>query len=135
MDYFINFARKKEKKTLLSSQWELLTNQILRSSAHDLIKKHRLEGRTRALSADEAAANVWRDLRVSAVIVATPTYAHEPLIRNALESGKHVFCEKPIATTEEAVLNCYQLAEKVGINRGEDKSLQISKVYDSTSFP
>ena len=75
--------------------------------------RYRLEGRTRALSADDAASVVWRDDGVSAVIVATPTYAHEPLIRNALESGKHVFCEKPIATTEEAVAHCYDLATKV----------------------
>ena len=65
------------------------------------------------MSADDAAAQVWRDSRVVAVIVATPTYAHEPLIRNALESGKHVFCEKPIATTEDAVVKCYDLADKV----------------------
>jgi len=82
--------------------------------AQDLLRKHRLEGRTRAVSADEADAQVWRDPRVRAVIVATPTYAHESIIRNALENGKHVFCEKPIATTEDAVIKCYELAEKVG---------------------
>jgi len=81
--------------------------------AIQLVTRHRLQGRTVPLSADDASA-VWRDPRVDAVIVATPTYAHESLIRNALESGKHVFCEKPIATTEEAVVKCYDLAEKVG---------------------
>jgi len=84
------------------------------SKAKQLVDDYHLAGRTTPLSADDAAAQVWRDSRVVAVIVATPTYAHEPLIRNALESGKHVFCEKPIATTEDAVIKCYDLADKVG---------------------
>lgn len=38
-----------------------------------------------------------------AVVIATPTRFHAPLATSALESGRHVFVEKPIAaTTEEA---------------------------------
>src|SRR4051794_35990089 len=34
---------------------------------------------------------------VDAVDVCTPTPSHAPLILQALEAGKHVFCEKPLA--------------------------------------
>src|SRR5688572_5754971 len=47
---------------------------------------------------------VLADDRVSAVVVATPAASHAPLARRALEAGKHVFVEKPLAlSTEDAV--------------------------------
>jgi scyllo-inositol 2-dehydrogenase (NADP+) len=33
---------------------------------------------------------------LQAVVIATPTVAHEPMVRAALERGLHVFCEKPL---------------------------------------
>lgn len=39
---------------------------------------------------------------VDAVIIATPTRAHEPMIRAAFAAGKHVFCEKPLTLSAEA---------------------------------
>ena len=35
---------------------------------------------------------------LDAVIVATPTASHEALVRDALERGLHVFCEKPLTS-------------------------------------
>ena len=47
-------------------------------------------------------ARVWRDYDamleeagLDAVIVATPSRLHGPMVRKALERGLHVFCEKP----------------------------------------
>ena len=37
---------------------------------------------------------------LDAVIVATPTASHEALVREALERGLHVFCEKPLTLDE-----------------------------------
>jgi predicted dehydrogenase len=39
---------------------------------------------------------VLRDERVSAIVVATPTSTHFPIVRDALAAGKHVLCEKPL---------------------------------------
>jgi predicted dehydrogenase len=39
---------------------------------------------------------------VDAVIIATPTRAHEPMIRAAFDAGKHVFCEKPLTLSPDA---------------------------------
>jgi predicted dehydrogenase len=38
-----------------------------------------------------------RDL--DAVIVATPTHLHRPIVEDALQAGKHVYCESPLAHT------------------------------------
>lgn len=36
-----------------------------------------------------------RDGELDAVLIATPSRSHEPMVRKALERGLHVFCEKP----------------------------------------
>ncbi|XP_067006624.2 uncharacterized oxidoreductase YrbE [Anabrus simplex] len=57
---------------------------------------------------------VFSDERVDAVIVASPTYTHEEIVRKALESRKAVFCEKPIAGDIATTTKMYELADKVG---------------------
>src|SRR6185503_2048188 len=38
---------------------------------------------------------------VQAVIVATPTHLHKDIVMAALQAGKHVYCEAPLANTIE----------------------------------
>jgi myo-inositol 2-dehydrogenase/D-chiro-inositol 1-dehydrogenase len=51
---------------------------------------------------------------VQAVVVASPTACHEETIRGALHSGKHVFCEKPVAQDSASAERCYHLAARCG---------------------
>ena len=39
------------------------------------------------------------DPKVDAVIIASPDFTHQELLDKALDAGKHVICEKPMATT------------------------------------
>jgi predicted dehydrogenase len=50
-----------------------------------------------------------------AVIIATPTTAHEPMVRKALERGLHVLCEKPLTLTSEQSEALALLAESKGL--------------------
>ncbi len=52
--------------------------------------------RTRAI---DSSRQVLDDSEVDAIIVATPAATHFQLAKEALEAGKHVFVEKPLATT------------------------------------
>jgi predicted dehydrogenase len=46
---------------------------------------------------------VWQDAEVDGVIIATPAGSHFELARTALQSGKHVLVEKPLATRASEV--------------------------------
>jgi predicted dehydrogenase/threonine dehydrogenase-like Zn-dependent dehydrogenase len=52
-------------------------------------------------------SEVWEDPDVDAVMIITRDKSHTPLVASALEAGKHVFCEKPLATSYE---ECEKLA-------------------------
>lgn len=50
-----------------------------------------------------------------AVYTASSIETHEELIRKALECGKHVLCETPLALTEESARDLYALAQERGL--------------------
>ncbi len=51
-----------------------------------------------------------RDATIDAVVVATPLSSHYELCAAALQAGKHVLVEKPLAATSEQALRLTQLA-------------------------
>jgi predicted dehydrogenase len=73
------------------------------------------------------AARVWptldealADPEVNAVYVATPTFLHAPQTIAALESGRHVLCEKPMA------MNYAEACEMVRAGRESGRVLGIA---------
>ena len=55
------------------------------------------------------------DPSVDAVSIATPPRTHYPLVRQALEAGKHVLVEKPLATNSVDAEALVDLAERKGL--------------------
>lgn len=51
---------------------------------------------------------------VQAVIVATPTHQHREIVLAALQAGKHVYCEAPIAATVDDARAIAQAAKDAG---------------------
>ena len=54
------------------------------------------------------------DGEVEAISVCTPNYLHAPISVAALRAGKHVLCEKPMATSSEEAQEMIQAAEESG---------------------
>ena len=59
--------------------------------------------------------DVLADEMVDAVAIATPVSTHFPLAKRALEAGKSVFVEKPLAASTEEALALADLAEERGL--------------------
>lgn len=58
---------------------------------------------------------VLGDAEIDAVIIATPAESHYSLAEEALRAGKHVFVEKPLATTVAEVEALEELAAERGL--------------------
>lgn len=55
-----------------------------------------------------------KEADLDAVVVCTPNYLHAPITIAALEAGKHVLCEKPMATSAEEAEEMIATAKKNG---------------------
>lgn len=62
----------------------------------------------RGIGVTKNPAEVTAAADIDAVVVATPTASHHALVKAALEAGKDVLCEKPLAQT---AAECRELAE------------------------
>jgi predicted dehydrogenase len=69
-----------------------------------------------ALGGDFNAA--LADPAIDAVIIATPNSLHEPMVISAVEAGKQVFCEKPLALNVASAERMIEACRKAGIVLG-----------------
>jgi predicted dehydrogenase len=59
--------------------------------------------------------DVLRDPAIDAVHICTPNAQHFPMAKDALQAGKHVLCEKPLATSVEEGEELVALAARKGV--------------------
>jgi predicted dehydrogenase len=83
----------------------------------------RAQRRYPTIEITQSYKDVLIDPRVEAVVIATPVSTHYPFAKQALEAGKHVLVEKPLAQTTTQVLDLIDLAERVG------KSLMVDHTF------
>lgn len=84
-------------------------------------------------------AETYKDYRqvldqksVEAVIVATPTHLHKEIVLAALQAGKHVYCEAPLASTLEdarAIAQAAKAAVKVNFQSGLQNRSDTQRLY------
>ena len=65
-----------------------------------------------------------RDPSIDAIHVCTPNFLHFPIAKAALESGKHVVCEKPLATSAKEGMELVNLAAKTGLRNCTNHNLR-----------
>lgn len=81
---------------------------------------------------------ILNDKTIDAVSVAVPTFLHKKVTIEALESGKHVFCEKPPALNADEVKVCAEASKKSGkllmygfVVRFKEQARYLKKYIDS----
>lgn len=93
------------------------------ASAEALAAQHGL----RAESVDELIA----DREVELVLNLTPPNAHAPLTRSALAAGKHVYSEKPLATSIADGRDLVETAERLGLRLGCAPDTFLGNAYQA----
>ncbi|HET8873748.1 MAG TPA: Gfo/Idh/MocA family oxidoreductase [Gaiellaceae bacterium] len=63
----------------------------------------------------ESYEQLLGDERVDVVHLTTPNHLHYPQVKQALEAGKHVVCEKPLAVTSEQSAELVEVAVERGV--------------------
>lgn len=71
----------------------------------------RAQRRYPSIEVTQRYQDVLVDPRIDAVVIATPVSTHYPFAKQALEAGKHVLVEKPLAQTSQQVLDLVELAD------------------------
>lgn len=74
-----------------------------------------LQARSGAAQATTSADELIVDTEVDVVHICTPNYTHVELAERALRAGKHVVCEKPLATTSRDAIRLAELARSSGL--------------------
>lgn len=73
---------------------------------------------------------ILEDPKIDAVLICTPTPTHTPISLEAIQAGKHVFCEKPVSQEIHEIIKVQKALEgsrlkyQVGFNRRFDHNFQ-----------
>ncbi|CAB4828546.1 unannotated protein [freshwater metagenome] len=78
------------------------------------------------------------DPNVEAVYISLPNSLHIPWSIKAMEAGKHVLCEKPVAMSADELRTAIEVKEKTGLyfmeaswNRWHPRTIRFKELYDS----
>src|ERR1700731_3396213 len=101
-------------QNLLRNFCELEEAEVVRVCDFDSGALARAKRRYPTIEVTQNYAEVLADPRVDAVVLATPVSTHYPFAKQALQAGKHVLVEKPLAQSGAEVLDLIELAESKG---------------------
>ena len=88
-----------------------------------------LAARVRCAQWTDDPAAVLADLTIDAIVIASSTDSHAPLIVGAAEAGKQIFCEKPIALDLEATDRALEAVERAGVRLQMGFQRRFDKAY------
>jgi predicted dehydrogenase len=84
----------------------------------DVFEKRRRKAQEVAKISDAMVFNDYRRLLenkdIDVVVIATPDHWHARIAINAMESGKHIYVEKPMTHTLDEAFDLYKTAKRTG---------------------
>lgn len=104
---------------------------------YDIKPERRDAARENGIFAYETLEELLADESVKLVTVAIPNHFHKPVCIQAMQAGKNVVCEKPVALSHEELQDMIDAAKENGVlftvhqNRRWDEDFRvIKKIYD-----
>jgi len=89
------------------------------TGSFDIAEDRQIFAREHGLRPYNSIEELLADHLIDIVLVATPNDHHKPLVIKALEAGKHVVCEKPVA------LNVKEFQEMIDASRKADRVFTV----------
>jgi len=90
----------------------------------DRAKLERINSRFPSVELEQDCKKILQDANIDGVLVATPVSSHFTLAKAALESGKHVFVEKPMTANGEEAKTLIALAKQ------KEKVLMVGHTFE-----
>ncbi len=94
---------------------QLQNSQALLCADLDQTRLEKIQGLFPEVKVTTHYKEILENPDIQAVCIASPTNTHYQISKEALQAGKHVFCEKPLAMKPEECLELKALAEKTGL--------------------
>src|SRR5579884_1516983 len=101
-------------QNLLRNFCELDEAEVVMVCDFDARALARAQRRYPAIEITQSFTDVILDPRIEAVVIATPVSTHYAFAKQALQAGKHVLVEKPLAQSSTEVLDLIEIAERNG---------------------
>ena len=110
---------------------DLFEDRLLAAKAHfdDVANKqgHAGVAKSQMFKGPRAAEQILASHEVDAVVITTPPYFHPQHLAAAVQAGKHVYCEKPVAVDVPGIRNALETAKKAEDRVSVDVGFQIRK--------
>ena len=97
--------------------------QVYAIGESEVEKAARLGAEFQVEKIDSDYRRILEDPAVDAVHICTPNFMHFPMAKDALQAGKHVICEKPLATSVEEARALVALAGQTQRGAGGQHAL------------
>ena len=129
----------KQGGVALSPNEVIMPDPILVGRNEDKLKALCAQSGVEKWSAD--LDSVLKDESYQVYFDAQTTGRRAEAVRQAVRAGKHIYCEKPIATDSRTALDLYQLCQEVGVKSGvvQDKlwlpsMIKVKRLFESGFF-
>ena len=84
-------------------------------AVYDINEERNLVAEENGIKAYRSLDEILADEKVEIILIATPNDVHEEVVVAALNAGKSVICEKPVALSLESLDRMIAAAEKNGV--------------------
>ncbi len=117
------------------------TNSLEVVGTYDLLEARRADSINAGYKVYESYEEVLANPAVEIVLIATPNDVHKEIAIRALQAGKHVICEKPVAMSKVELQEMLAAADAAGRvfmvhqnRRWDEDFLTIKKMYDQETI-